>query len=570
MFSRWPVRQLTKLAFSIDLRKLESKSPLISQGDKATDLFVVVQGSLKCTTLQTVAKDPYTTKKQRELRHNRDEDDTHGNGDFTGGNGGGNGGNGGSVDESNGGSGAGHNDEDRMTAKCCLEICNALSLVGLESIVPARFPSYACDVTADVDSQVLRIPIEDYHRLLRATRNEMDDGFVSADAYNLMVETLPALREYATNRAKWWELRRDFVSGYHDVNCVLSVDLQTRHYHRPCGRCGKVGHTPTDDSNRCKLGGVSMVSEVLRMLTGSRVKSTNASDAEEEEARKKQRMADLGLDVVMEKALLKKSQGEQVLDYHARKKRREQLAKQMESRMSLIAPAEESPESRRKLLNAARKRLGVEAVKRKGQVPQTSASSTTITTMPSIGTLLGSQRDSNADWLERKLQDALGNAVVPSPPPPRLGPARKTRRPKVWNALSKSSPTGMPGSGDVTGGTSAPAHSQEREGRFREAGIEKGKIEKGKDVAERTASQNLRASLNLKHRDANQAPLSCMLLEAYPQLTELKRRQLKGLAACHMCGEPGHHVSNCPRSGNSNLDARRARMDILHASISMS
>ena len=67
IFSRWPVRQLTKLAFSVDLRKLTPKSILISQGDKASEFFVVVQGCLKCTVLQTVEKDPYTAKKQREL-----------------------------------------------------------------------------------------------------------------------------------------------------------------------------------------------------------------------------------------------------------------------------------------------------------------------------------------------------------------------------------------------------------------------------------------------------------------------------------------------------------------------
>ena len=166
--------------------------------------------------------------------------------------------------------------------------------------------------------------------------------------------------------------------------------------------------------------------------------------------------------------------------------------------------------------------------------------------LPKIWT--GNHRNA-IDVLEKQLDDAVANAVVPTRPRhPHRGLARKSRRPKVWNTLLTRSPkldeSGSVRSGEITRST-------------------------GLDSAVQTASQNLEASLTLKHRNTSQPPLSCMLLEAYPQLTELKRKQLKGLAACHMCGAPGHQVTNCPYSGNSNLDARHARMDILHAKISM-
>ena len=513
-FSSWPVRQLTRLAFSVNLQRLKKKEILFKQDSKATGIFIVASGTVKCSVIQTVYKDPLIEKKMQQFRERRNEalefslekDSRRGGG----------------------GGASGHGNAEKIKAKCALELCDALALLGLESLGPKRFPRYTCDAVADVDSQVLYIPVGAIQKLLSVTEKEAEDGFLVPEVYKNMLDTVSKLQEYFCTQANWWHLRRDFVKGYHNVNCDLSVDIQARHYNRPCGRCGMTGHLPNEES-RCKFGGISGISDILKIAASKSTSSQIQFAPPEEEAKwKRQEMIDIGLDSFMEKHLTSKKEGAVELDYMAKKARREKLLKKREMQINECAPPPESPERIAQLLNEARNRLVVskeETITKELVIPEIVGATTPTTDF------------------ERQVDDALSKASVPTPPRHSRRYAHR-RRPKVWDTLSKSLTKAKLKKPELTD----DHHS-----------------EKAIMRAPITASDNLKASLNLKHRHNGHPPMTLMLKDAYPQLSALHHHKLKGLNNCRLCGEPGHNVLNCPHSGISNLEARRVRKNLMRS-----
>ena len=74
----------------------------------------------------------------------------------------------------------------------------------------------------------------------------------------------------------------------------------------------------------------------------------------------------------------------------------------------------------------------------------------------------------------------------------------------------------------------------------------------------------LRRSLTMRTRQSS-ALLSTLLVHAYPAHTKETRRKNAGRPKCHSCGEPGHHLKNCPFNPNSHLEQRRHTQNILHS-----
>jgi len=238
LFRKWPPRHLERLSFFTDIVRAKQKENLFNDGDRANHVFVVLTGLLTCTKIIS----------RTNIKQNK-------------------------VD---------------------LEICGPLSVCGLESTKPG-FPCFTSSLSCVHDSNLLKINISEMTHIIESVRksgtgSHNQEG-TPKEGLQAMFDTRVLMTEHHQRRAFFWELRRSFLDTYFDVTVKLTLEVQLRHMQQVCGRCGVMGHVPSN-SLRCKGGGLERVSEVLNQLTGiERIINHNVNDDDVEgsleEAQKK-------------------------------------------------------------------------------------------------------------------------------------------------------------------------------------------------------------------------------------------------------------------------------------------